>query len=363
MSDKRQEVTAGEAAGVLLRASQRGLNSLWNRAKPLVSTGADLTGQGAAAAYQYLTTDTPIHKFNETLAIRRAAEQGYNDAVSELEEAHGRASSQLDELGRLELEVMDHEIRRFVRAFERIKNIEVVDVSAEVAPERATPKLDIDTFKFEIVDAGQALLAGGGTAAAVAAVSWTGVLGLATASTGTAISSLSGAAATNAALAWFGGGSIASGGLGMGAGAMVLGGIVAAPAILAGGWILDRKAATELEKAKAAAAEAALQVETVRVATTAAEAVASRAADLHAVLRRLRSILVGEVAFVELLVARGQNYLAYNDEERGRLMIATNLVKVTKDVMDTPLFDDEGALTDESATVVGRADRAVDELL
>ena len=90
---------------------------------------------------------------------------------------------------------------------------------------------------------------------------------------------------------------------------------------------------------------------------------ASRAADLHAVLRRLRSILVGEVAFVELLVARGQNYLAYNDEERGRLMIATNLVKVTKDVMDTPLFDDEGALTDESATVVGRANRAVAELI
>jgi hypothetical protein len=42
------------------------------------------------------------------------------------------------------------------------------------------------------------------------------------AGTGTAIIELSGAAATNATLAWFGGGSIASGGLGMGVGATVL---------------------------------------------------------------------------------------------------------------------------------------------
>ena len=47
-----------------------------------------------------------------------------------------------------------------------------------------------------------------------------------TAGTGTAISSLSGAAATNATLAWLGGGTLASGGGGMAAGAFVLGGVV-----------------------------------------------------------------------------------------------------------------------------------------
>lgn len=51
------------------------------------------------------------------------------------------------------------------------------------------------------------------------------------ASTGTAIAGLSGAAATNATLAWFGGGAIAASGGGMAAGTLVLGGIVAIPAL------------------------------------------------------------------------------------------------------------------------------------
>lgn len=59
--------------------------------------------------------------------------------------------------------------------------------------------------------------AAGATTGAVAAVGAWGVAG-----TGTAIVELSGAAASNATLAWFGGGSVASGGLGMGVGASVL---------------------------------------------------------------------------------------------------------------------------------------------
>lgn len=354
------QISVGEAFEVLAGASRRGLTSLWQRTQPLVANGTQLAGDGAVGAYRYLTSDTPVHKFNESLAIRRAAEGGYNNAVEQLEQTHGAAVAQLDALGRLELEVMDHEIRRFVRAFERIKNIEVVDLEANGEPRRIdVPHIELGAIDFGAVDAGKALVAGGGSAAAVGAASWTAVLGLATASTGTAVGSLSGAAATNAALAWFGGGSIASGGLGMGAGAVVLGGIVAAPAILAGGWILDRKAATERERARTAAAEAALQVETMRLEITAADAVRLRAEGLRTVLERLRAVLVGEVAFVEVLVARQADYSAYNVEERSRLMTATNLVKVTKDVMDTPLFDDDGALTPESDDVVEHADRAL----
>ncbi|WP_218911012.1 hypothetical protein [Pseudoalteromonas sp. MIP2626] len=68
----------------------------------------------------------------------------------------------------------------------------------------------------------------GGTSAIGA---WGVVTIIGSASTGTAITSLSGIAATNATLAWFGGGSIAAGGAGMAGGFMVLGGIIAAPAM------------------------------------------------------------------------------------------------------------------------------------
>jgi hypothetical protein len=66
------------------------------------------------------------------------------------------------------------------------------------------------------VATGTAIGLGGQTAAMAAATTF------GTASTGTAISSLSGVAAYNASLAWLGGGTIAAGGGGMAAGAMVL---------------------------------------------------------------------------------------------------------------------------------------------
>lgn len=49
---------------------------------------------------------------------------------------------------------------------------------------------------------------------------------------------MSGVAATNATLAWLGGGSLATGGLGMAGGAIVLGSVVAAPAIFICGFAI-----------------------------------------------------------------------------------------------------------------------------
>lgn len=79
-----------------------------------------------------------------------------------------------------------------------------------------------------------------GISTAAAAYGLVGLLG--TASTGTAIATLSGAAATNATLAWLGGGALAVGGGGMALGTLVLGGLVAGPAILVVGFFAQGKA-------------------------------------------------------------------------------------------------------------------------
>lgn len=79
-----------------------------------------------------------------------------------------------------------------------------------------------------------------GVSTAAAAYGLVGLLG--TASTGTAIATLSGAAATNATLAWLGGGALAVGGGGMALGTLVLGGLVAGPAILVVGFFAQGKA-------------------------------------------------------------------------------------------------------------------------
>ncbi len=94
-------------------------------------------------------------------------------------------------------------------------------------------------------------IAGGAGVGALTLIGAYGLVGaFGTASTGAAISGLSGVAATNATLAWFGGGALAAGGLGMTAGATVLGGIVAAPAVVAFG-LFKKHEANKLEKAVA----------------------------------------------------------------------------------------------------------------
>ena len=88
---------------------------------------------------------------------------------------------------------------------------------------------------------------GGLTSSGIAGVSTAaGVYGLVstlgTASTGTAIGTLSGAAAKSATLAWLGGGPVVMGGGGVVAGTMVLGGLIAGPAVLAAGFFANSKA-------------------------------------------------------------------------------------------------------------------------
>ena len=78
-----------------------------------------------------------------------------------------------------------------------------------------------------------------------------GVIG-ATASTGTAISGLSGAAATNAALAWLGGGTIASGGGGIAAGAAIVETVATGGAVIAitGVGIIGKKVWDNLDESQ-----------------------------------------------------------------------------------------------------------------
>ena len=94
------------------------------------------------------------------------------------------------------------------------------------------------------MNTGKGISAGIGTAVGT----WALVSTYGVASTGTAIATLSGAAATNATLAWLGGGSLAAGGGGMAAGSVVLGGIVAIPALALTGLFSHLKANKKIKE-------------------------------------------------------------------------------------------------------------------
>jgi hypothetical protein len=105
----------------------------------------------------------------------------------------------------------------------------------------------------------------GAAASAQAAALW-GVSAFASASTGTAISSLSGAAAQSATLAWLGGGSLAAGGGGVVAGGAVLGLVMIVPAILIGGMTMGIVGARTRTKSRRFAATVALEIERIALA-------------------------------------------------------------------------------------------------
>lgn len=94
-------------------------------------------------------------------------------------------------------------------------------------------RVDFDSIESTISLGESAISASKGVSTGISTAmgAWALVSTLGTASTGTAIAGLSGVAATNATLAWFGGGAIAAGGGGMALGTMVIGGIVAVPAL------------------------------------------------------------------------------------------------------------------------------------
>jgi len=108
-------------------------------------------------------------------------------------------------------------------------------------------------------------VAGAGVVGAASAYAvYGGVMAFAAASTGTSISALSGVAAYNATLAAIGGGSLATGGLGMAGGTMILGGVVAAPIIAIAGWAFAshaEEALSDAYKAREEVDEAVIKLE------------------------------------------------------------------------------------------------------
>ncbi len=192
--------------------------------------------------------------FKEAERINEDAKRKYDASQRNIEYARTTTNNYLTELGNEKLRVFNQgSVARFINLASKIAYLDNDWQSTTVNMSVPLNKqlLDIKNIQAQFSDFAECLF-GGGVAGGVTAL---GALGGATlfgtASTGAAISGLSGAAATNATLAWLGGGSLASGGLGVAGGAAVLGGLVVAPIIFVGGWLLSSKGEEALEQAKA----------------------------------------------------------------------------------------------------------------
>ena len=143
-------------------------------------------------------------------------------------------------------------------------------------------------------------------------------------------------------LAWFGGGALASGGLGMAAGAWVMGGIVAAPALLLTGFMLDSKGDKALEQAREAEQEAEKVIGKINEGLTLLRKLERLGDRLWSELRKTQRLYEDKVTRLEALILGKDDYALFDDEEKLLLDNNIMLVKLLKDMTCVALMEKNG---------------------
>ena len=291
--------------------------------------------------------------------LNENSDERMEEAANKLNTYRNQCEKSLEMLGEEKLFVLNGNISAFMDTFTQIKNVDFT----ESLGLNELNKLAIDKKDFQelgemrnfAVSLSSGFAAGmtGGALAAFGAYSAASTF--AAASTGTAIASLSGAAASNATLAFFGGGSLASGGLGIAGGTAVLGGLVAGPALLIMGMIVEAKAGKNLEEAKANAAEATVYCEQMEAGVEQCIAIRRSTDMFYSLLAILDSRFLPLIHRMQKVVAKeGYDYSKYSIESKKEIAAAASMAVSIKAVLDTPLLTDEGNLTDSSAELYNK---------
>ncbi|EGR4140883.1 chemotaxis protein [Vibrio cholerae] len=213
---------------------------------PFILAGAAIVAAGYGAKKGY----DGYQDKSEANDILESSKRKYENERSVFDKQNELTNQSLVKLGQMQLKIGNdfEEFRTIAEKFlEKLNQSNSKDLEIDF-PQHKLDKihgLALSTTAY------MGKIAGAGAAGAAAAYAvYGGVMAVAAASTGTPIAALSGAAAYNATMAAIGGGSIAAGGFGMAGGAMVLGGVVAAPIMAIAGWAFASHAEEALSDAR-----------------------------------------------------------------------------------------------------------------
>lgn len=297
----------------------------------------------------------------------KTVSQEYVEAAEALtEQRRIELNDRIEEFGALRLQALGDTLGRFLIILEKLKQrnkekeYELLDgLGIDTKTLDAMGALDMtvsESLRVTATTGALGVAAVLGTPALVTGA----VTAFATASTGTAISTLSGAAASNAVLAWLGGGSIAAGGGGMAAGSVVLVGITAGAtagvALLSAGLLTSTHYARKLTDAKTYQKDVALGVANLENAWLTMDTVGDRVDELSDVTEELRIRTVAKLDQLEALVP---TFDAKNQEDATVFNQAGRLVKTMVELAQVPLLGEQGELTEESMTMTVRVKKVL----
>lgn len=315
---------------------------------PLVLGGVALMtgGYGAKKGYD------AKNDYQEAKSTNARAEEIYDSAQSDLEEARKKAKESLEVLGKQKLSIYENSLIPFVEAFSKLKKVNFEDSvfkngeKIDEVTQGEMKEIEVSLLEVSSILQGGASSLGAGGLAGLATYGGVGLLGKA--STGAAISTLSGAAAKNATLAWLGGGALKAGGLGVAGGTAVLGGLVAGPVLAVGGMMMASKAKEASENARSNLSNARLAAEEMKSAEVLTNGITRRIGNVNKVITMLSRYLKLHTQRLAILVKVNQDFTSYSKEDQERIYIAAATAKTLKSIMETPVINQDGILTKES---------------
>jgi hypothetical protein len=305
----------------------------------LVSAGTAGAGVGAKGVYDMA----------EAKAMERDARSRYHDDLDKYQVQEDQTRCMIEKYGRFQLRVQATTVSEWAGWLEtNERKVRWLEHAIVDGVEISVPDLP----ELNVVIAEATELLAGATSAAVSAVAaqqvaLAGVRALAAAGTGAAISSLSGAAAEGATLAWLGGGTIAAGGGGVAAGTLVLSGVAIAPALLIGGITLAIQGEKARTQAQEYESEVNCAVEEMHTNAKLLERLERRTVELDHILTQLNSRARCSLQSLSELDFDPSGH-AHEFQQTALLMRALT------EVLDTPLLDADGNVSEASATLTER---------
>ncbi|CAM2192067.1 Chemotaxis protein [Paraburkholderia kururiensis] len=308
--------------------------------------GAIAAGSALYGAYKGVSGAMDHSTATDVNQDAREMLDAVNRRVDELRRA---TNAVLEDYGSRKLRAFNGIISDFIETFGQLKSVDAIHT-----PE--LDKLDLGDFSSGTLQSlrndyallkssGLGLGSGLGGGAALAFGAYNGTMLLATASTGTAISTLSGAAATNATLAWLGGGSLAAGGGGMALGAMVLGGIVIGPALAIFGHIVGNKGEEALNNARSNLEQARTIRKEADVLCMKLQAIQRVSALANTTFSKVSSHLRHSVSSLKIAIQQeGDDYAHYTEGAREIVLRSVKFAQLLKAMIDTPILDEDGNL-------------------
>lgn len=291
------------------------------------------------------------------------ATENYNKAESSLKNAQENVADEFDELGFLQKSIIENSLERYKNLIDQLDIKDSKELQEIIGKETIENTTQIEQVITALKSALSGIVAGGvaGGMAGFGAVGGVGLL--ATAGTGTAISSLSGVAATNATLAWLGGGTLASGGLGIAGGMWVLGGIAAIPAVATLIMILGKNAESAKYTALAQWSSTKVLIEEMKAEILVKQQVINKAQEKMKALLKSSDLLMKQISIVEYISKiQGNSVSEWEIKEQENLKSMMQLAETIVYIINAPLMNDKDPLTQKIMAHQKKSEELIKEI-